>query len=132
MDKKENKMFCFQCQETAGCSGCTVSGVCGKKPDVAAMQDLLVYVTKGISAVTTQLRSEEKEIDDNVNHQIIVNLFTTITNANFDKKYLDRDVFIIQREKNKMSSKEQTKLMDLIRTNFDEYNWDEDDSGDIE
>ena len=54
------------------------------------------------------------------------------TNANFDKKYLDRDVFIIQREKNKMSSKEQTKLMDLIRTNFDEYNWDEDDSGDIE
>ena len=54
------------------------------------------------------------------------------TNLNFDKKYLDRDVFIIQREKNKMSSKEQTKLMDLIRTNFDEYNWDEDDSGDIE
>ena len=86
MDKKENKMFFFQCQETAGCSGCTVSGVCGKKPDVAAMQDLLVYVTKGISAVTTQLRSEEKEIDDNVNHQIIVNLFTTITNANFDKE----------------------------------------------
>lgn len=86
MDKKENKMFCFQCQETAGCSGCTVSGVCGKKPDVAAMQDLLVYVTKCISAVTTQLRSEEKEIDDNVNHQIIVNLFTTITNANFDKE----------------------------------------------
>ena len=86
MDKKENKMFCFQCQETAGCSGCTVSGVCGKKPDVAAMQDLLVYVTKGISAVTTQLRSEGKEIDDNINHQIIVNLFTTITNANFDKE----------------------------------------------
>ena len=86
MDKKENKMFCFQCQETAGCSGCTVSGVCGKKPDVAAMQDLLVYVTKGISAVTTQLRSEGKEIDDNINHQIIVNLFTTITNANVDKE----------------------------------------------
>ena len=86
MDKKENKMFCFQCQETAGCSGCTVSGVCGKKPDVAAMQDLLVYVTKGISAVTTQLRSEGKEIDENINHQIIVNLFTTITNANFDKE----------------------------------------------
>ena len=86
MDKKEHKMFCFQCQETAGCSGCTVSGVCGKKPDVAAMQDLLVYVTKGISAVTTQLRSEGKEIDDNINHQIIVNLFTTITNANFDKE----------------------------------------------
>ena len=86
MDKKENKMFCFQCQETAGCSGCTVSGVCGKKPDVAAMQDLLVYVTRGIAAVTTQLLSEGKEIDDNIKHQIIVNLFTTITNANFDKE----------------------------------------------
>ena len=86
MENKENKMFCFQCQETAGCSGCTVSGVCGKKPDVAAMQDLLVYVTKGLSAVTTQLRNEGKEIDESVNHKIIVNLFTTITNANFDKE----------------------------------------------
>ena len=52
------KMFCYQCQETANCSGCTVSGVCGKKPDTANMQDLLVYVTKGISAVTTQIRAE--------------------------------------------------------------------------
>lgn len=86
MENKENKMFCFQCQETAGCSGCTVSGVCGKKPDVAAMQDLLVYVTKGFSAVTTKLRSERKEIEDYVNEMIIVNLFTTITNANFDKE----------------------------------------------
>ena len=46
-------MFCYQCQETAGCTGCTHSGVCGKTPDVAAMQDLFVYVTRGISAVTT-------------------------------------------------------------------------------
>ena len=51
----EQKMFCYQCQETAGCKGCTVSGVCGKKPDVAAMQDLLVYVTKGLSAVIVLL-----------------------------------------------------------------------------
>ena len=85
MGNKENKMFCFQCQETAGCSGCTVSGVCGKKPDVAAMQDLLVYVTKGLSAVTTELRFDGKEIEAYVNEMIIVNLFTTITNANFDK-----------------------------------------------
>ena len=54
----EQKMFCYQCQETAGCKGCTMSGVCGKKPDVAAMQDLLVYVTKGISAITTALRQD--------------------------------------------------------------------------
>ena len=54
----EQKMFCYQCQETAGCRGCTQSGVCGKTPDVAAMQDLLVYVSRGICAVTTALRGE--------------------------------------------------------------------------
>ena len=85
----ENKMFCFQCQETAGCSGCTVSGVCGKKPDVAAMQDLLVYVTKGISAVTTALRQEGKQVAAEINHLITLNLFTTITNANFDKESIE-------------------------------------------
>ena len=58
----ENKMFCYQCQETAGCKGCTQSGVCGKKPDVAAMQDLLVYVSKGLSAITVKLRDEGKTI----------------------------------------------------------------------
>ena len=82
----ENKMFCYQCQETAGCSGCTRVGVCGKQPDVAAMQDLLVYVTKGISAVTTTLRQEGVEIQPAVNHMITLNLFTTITNANFSKQ----------------------------------------------
>ena len=80
----ENKMFCYQCQETAGNSGCTVMGVCGKKPEVAAMQDLLIYVTKSISAVTTQLRSEGRAVSTEVNHLITLNLFTTITNANFD------------------------------------------------
>lgn len=82
----EQKMFCYQCQETAGCKGCTVVGVCGKKPDVAAMQDLLVYVTKGIAAVTTALRQEGREIPKDINHLITLNLFTTITNANFDKE----------------------------------------------
>ena len=82
----ENQMFCYQCQETAGCSGCTRVGVCGKQPDVTAMQDLLVYVTKGISAVTTTLRQEGVEIQPAVNHMITLNLFTTITNANFSKE----------------------------------------------
>ena len=82
----ENQMFCYQCQETAGCSGCTRVGVCGKQPDVAAMQDLLVYVTKGISAVTTTLRQEGVDIQPAVNHLITLNLFTTITNANFSKE----------------------------------------------
>lgn len=81
-------MFCYQCQETAGCTGCTNSGVCGKTPEVAAMQDLLVYVTRGISAVTTHLRSLGTEISAEINHLITVNLFTTITNANFDKEMI--------------------------------------------
>ena len=81
----ENKMFCYQCQETAGCTGCTQMGVCGKTPAVAAMQDLLVYVTKGLSAVTTRLRAEGREVSPDVNHLITLNLFTTITNANFDE-----------------------------------------------
>ena len=85
----EQKMFCYQCQETAGCTGCTISGVCGKKPDVAAMQDLLVYVTKGISAVTTALRQEGKQVAAEINHLITLNLFTTITNANFDKESIE-------------------------------------------
>lgn len=81
-----NKMFCYQCQETAGGKGCTVTGVCGKKPEVAAMQDLLIYVTKGLAVITTRLRSEGKNVDAGVNHLITQNLFTTITNANFDKE----------------------------------------------
>lgn len=81
----ERKMFCYQCQETAGCTGCTLSGVCGKKPDVAAMQDLLVYVTKGLSAVTTALRAQGAKVPVEVNRLVTLNLFTTITNANFDK-----------------------------------------------
>jgi len=80
----ENKMFCYQCQETAGCKGCTMSGICGKTPDLARMQDLLVYVTKGLSTVTTALRAQGEQIAAEVDHYVTINLFTTITNANFD------------------------------------------------
>ena len=85
----EQKMFCYQCQETAGCRGCTMVGVCGKQPDVAAMQDLLVYVSRGISAVTTALRKEGKTVAPEINHLITLNLFTTITNANFDRESIE-------------------------------------------
>ena len=88
----DQKMFCYQCQETAGCKGCTVVGVCGKQPDVAAMQDLLVWVTKGISAVTTLLREEGRAVADEVNHLVTENLFTTITNANFDKAAIEKRI----------------------------------------
>ena len=83
MEKCE--MFCYQCQETARGTGCTKVGVCGKKPELSGMLDLLVYVTKGLSCVTTKLREEGKEVGKDVNHLVTVNLFTTITNANFDR-----------------------------------------------
>ena len=88
----DQKMFCYQCQETAGCKGCTVVGVCGKQQDVAAMQDLLVWVTKGICAVTTRLREEGRAVADEVNHLVTENLFTTITNANFDKVAIEKRI----------------------------------------
>lgn len=83
-EKRMEQMFCFQCQETAQNTGCTVCGVCGKNAEVAAMQDLLVYVTKGLSSVACALRKEGKSVDKSVNHRITLNLFITITNANFD------------------------------------------------
>ncbi len=87
----ENTMFCYQCQETAGCTGCTKFGVCGKSPDLARMQDLLIYTTKGLSDVTTRLRAEGLPVDADANHLVVLNLFTTITNANFDDKvFYDR------------------------------------------
>ena len=82
----DNKMFCFQCQETAGCKGCTVMGICGKKPEVAAVQDLLVYVTKGLGAVAAAWQSAGKIVTSEIGHLITENLFITITNANFDEE----------------------------------------------
>ena len=80
----EQKMFCNQCQEAAGCIGCTQVGVCGKQPDTAALQDLLVYVTKGLGAVVQELRLENLPPEPEVAEQIYRNLFITITNSNFD------------------------------------------------
>lgn len=87
----EPKMFCFQCQETAGNKCCMFGGVCGKKPETANLQDLLIYVTKGLSEITTRLRSEGKEIPAAIDRLITTNLFMTITNANFDDdRFIDR------------------------------------------
>ena len=87
----KESMFCFQCQETAGNKGCMFGGVCGKKPETANLQDLLIYVTKGLSEITTRLRSEGKEIPAAIDRLITTNLFMTITNANFDDdRFIDR------------------------------------------
>ncbi len=101
----ENKMFCYQCQETAGCSGCTVRGVCGKTSDLARMQDLLIYVTKGLSEITTRLRAEGNTISAEVNNMITLNLFTTITNANFDDEIFYARVMRTLEVKNELLAK---------------------------
>lgn len=123
----ENKMFCFQCQETAGCKGCTVSGVCGKKPEVAAMQDLLIYVTKGLSAVTTALRNEGKAISKEINHLVTMNLFITITNANFDRKAIIAAVKITLKAKEEQLERLDSKegLTEAALWNGDEAEFDE-------
>ncbi|MBN2777715.1 MAG: hydroxylamine reductase [Bacteroidales bacterium] len=76
-------MFCFQCQEAAKGTGCTIKGVCGKTDEVANMQDLLIYVTKGVS-IFAQMAREKGIVSKKVDHFVFDALFTTITNANFD------------------------------------------------
>ena len=103
----ESKNFlCFQCSDALGGKGCTKVGVCGKKSDVAKMQDLLIFATKGISAVTTRLRAEGKPVKPHVNRLITLNLFMTITNANFDRKAF------IQRVEQTLKTK--SKLLDAV------------------
>lgn len=100
-----NKMFCYQCQETAGCKGCTVRGVCGKTPELAAMQDVLIYVTKGLACVTTKLRTQKENISSEVNYLITLNLFTTITNANFDRDVIVNRIKETLKVKNELIKK---------------------------
>ncbi|MCQ2286842.1 MAG: hydroxylamine reductase [Bacteroidales bacterium] len=82
----ENQMFCFQCQETAKGTGCTISGVCGKKSNIARQLDLLLFVTRAISIVSTALREQHIQVPQQVNAFVTDALFTTITNVNFDEE----------------------------------------------
>ena len=121
----ENKMFCYQCQETAQGRGCTVAGVCGKNAEVAAMQDFLIYVTKGLSAVTTALREQGVSIDASVNHLVTMNLFTTITNANFDEDSIRARITETLRVNEELSAKlekkDQLPQAALWRGNEEQY-----------
>ena len=123
----ENKMFCFQCQETAGNKGCTNCGVCGKRPEVAIMQDLLVYVTKGLAAVATQCRKQGVAVDKSVNHLVTMNLFMTITNANFDRIALTAAVkkTMAVRDELRASLKEGTELPEAALWSAGEEEFDE-------
>ena len=93
-------MFCYQCQETAKGTGCTLRGVCGKLPETSARMDLLLYATRGVAILNDLLR-EQGAASREASHQIIDALFTTITNANFDNQSLDgfiRRAFEVKRE----------------------------------
>ncbi|WP_422478278.1 hydroxylamine reductase [Pleomorphochaeta sp. DL1XJH-081] len=84
-------MFCYQCQETARNSGCTVKGVCGKNAEVSNLQDLLIYVTKGISQIVVKHGLDISKLSE-VNHQMFTSLFMTITNANFDDAAIEKQI----------------------------------------
>ena len=80
----EYPMFCYQCEQTAGGKGCTKMGVCGKTPEVAALQDLLIYQIKGISCYAKEIVEKGENVDKNIVIFIENSLFTTLTNVNFD------------------------------------------------
>ncbi len=84
-------MFCFQCQETARGTGCTIQGVCGKTEDIAKLQDLLIYTLKGISDIVVKGKIDVHKITE-INHQVLNSLFMTITNANFDGDALEAQI----------------------------------------
>lgn len=121
----ENKMFCYQCQETAGCTGCKMVGVCGKTPDVAYLQDLLIYITKGISEILVKLRKEGKEELREVDILVIENLFTTITNVNFNnedlKDKIEKSLKLKENLLNRLENKEELSKAALISIKREEF-----------
>ena len=121
----ENKMFCYQCQETAGCTGCKIVGVCGKTSDVAYLQDLLIYITKGISEILVRLREEGKEELREIDILVIENLFTTITNVNFNsedlKDKIERILKVKEKLLNRLENKEGLSKAALISIKREEF-----------
>src|SRR6056297_2625285 len=109
-------MFCFQCQETAKNTGCTVAGVCGKKEDTAGLQDLLVYNLKGLAVVAEEANKQGK-LDDSIGLFVCQALFATITNANFDN---DRFVSLIRET---IAKRDGLKLAIGYSNDLDCVNW---------
>lgn len=123
----ETKMFCYQCQETAGNKGCTINGVCGKTNVTSNLQDLLVFATKALSEVLRAARKEGIKISKEINHLVSENLFITITNANFDDEAIKNSIdntFKVKKEiisqlKDTLSLSESAKY-ETVRENYDE------------
>ncbi|PHV70713.1 hydroxylamine reductase [Sporanaerobium hydrogeniformans] len=84
-------MFCYQCQEAAKGTGCQIKGVCGKDEEVARLQDLLIYTLKGLAEIVVKGNLEIENLNE-INHEVIKSLFITITNANFDKTAIEKQI----------------------------------------
>lgn len=97
-------MFCYQCQETARNSGCTVKGVCGKNAEVSNLQDLLIYVTKGIAQIVTKSSADVATLNT-VNHELLTSLFMTITNANFDDAAIEAQIVKMMKLRDELAAK---------------------------
>ena len=116
----DNKMFCYQCQETARGIGCNILGVCGKKPETSARMDLLLYAVRGICIINRALRAKA-EPSREADHLVIDALFTTITNANFDNDSLDdyiRRAFELKNILAGTAKKQAIELPDLAPVEF--------------
>ncbi|MBS3773283.1 MAG: hydroxylamine reductase, partial [Candidatus Thermoplasmatota archaeon] len=115
-------MFCFQCEETARGEGCTVKGMCGKPAEVANLQDLLIYILKGISLCTTDTAERTSDIDDFV----AARLFSTITNANFDRDYF------LEKIREALEIRDELKEKHDIQSEHDAVIWTPDSDDDIQ
>jgi hydroxylamine reductase len=103
-------MFCYQCQETAKGTGCEIKGVCGKNEEVAKLQDLLIYATKGISEVVVKGKLDVEKLEA-ANHEVLKSLFITITNANFDEEAIEKQILKMIQIRNDL--KKQTSNVEL-------------------
>jgi len=97
-------MFCYQCQETARGTGCEVKGVCGKNEEVAKLQDLLIYISKGISEIVISTKTDIVPFQE-MNHEVIRSLFITITNANFDADAIEKQIAYLIRIRDDLATK---------------------------
>ena len=122
------KMFCYQCQETAQGKGCSIIGVCGKTPKTAKLQDLLIYTIKGVALYSSLLR-KKSHISNEINRFIINSLFITITNANFDDEAIineiKKGVVIRENLETSLSSDEKKSLEKFSHLNW-KFSTDED------
>jgi hydroxylamine reductase len=118
MEERNMSMFCYQCQEAAKGTGCNVSGVCGKTPEVANLQDLLIYTVKGISEIVVKGKLNVKALGE-VNEMVLDSLFKTITNANFDPEAITEQIKRNIAARDALAAKVNVKLSDAATFKID-------------